>query len=111
MKDNQNKSVMTAERKQAEITARQYLRYEGYFPGFNFTIEQVAKLMDSYASLRVAEATKEMYPKEFILWKDANADYDEEDELYFTTTDEMMGIGTWLTFEAVFEYWKQNIRK
>ena len=97
---------MTDERKQAEE-----ILYKYYMDRSISTYEACLKSMHEYAALKVAEATKEMYPKEFILWKDENADYDEEDELYFTTTDEMMGIGTWLTFEIVFEYWKQNIRK
>ena len=99
---------MTDERKQAGKILADELSLDRLTP---LQWEGIMRAMESYASLKVSEATKEMYPKEFILWKDENADYDEEDELYFTTTDEMMGIGTWLTFEAVFEYWKQNIRK
>ena len=103
---------MTDERKQAEEILQRYkIMSQIICPLHLVSIGVALEAMESYASLKVAEATKEMYPKEFILWKDENADYDEEDELYFTTTDEMMGIGTWLTFEIVFEYWKQNIRK
>jgi len=48
---------------------------------------------------------------EFIEWKDKNSTYDEEDGMYFTTTDEMMGIGSWLTLEAVYGFWLNNVKK
>jgi len=110
---------MTDERKQAEDAMAEN--------GFNFALfelenEHSAKNLlnafKSYASLKVAEVTKEMYPAAFIEWIGTNANM-----LYFPNFN-----GRWLlsrvimsenpsieydeyTTNELFEYWKQNIRK
>jgi intein-encoded DNA endonuclease-like protein len=49
----------------------------------------------------VAEATEEMYPKEFVKWI-----FDENNEMIFDTI-----YFENLDINDVFKYWKQNIRK
>ena len=70
--------------------------------------EIVYMAMESYAALKVAEATKEMYPKEFVEWNDNLKDTGT----IFHNLDGLYSLGDCdLTLDELFEYWKQNIRK
>jgi len=74
----------------------------------------IATIMESYASIEVAEATKETYPAVFLDWVLFNQNvykfktakkfivYDDDDA---KEGIEMSG------FDELFEWWKQNIRK
>jgi hypothetical protein len=66
------------------------------------------KIIDKEIALRVAEATKGMYPKEFVKW----CIYDEE-LFYGNLSEELItnNYGGFKSLDELFEYWKQNIRK
>lgn len=66
------------------------------------------QVMESYASIKLAEATKGMYPKEFVKW----CIYDEE-LFYGNLSEELItnNYGGFKSLDELFEYWKQNIRK
>jgi len=69
----------------------------------------IATIMESYASIEVAEATKEMYPKEYITWLFKEVvwtDCTGFEPITQIEIDDMI-----YTIEEAFEYWKQNIRK
>jgi len=53
-------------------------------------LELYLEAMESYAYLKVAEATKGMYPKEFVKW---------------------LVTGEGSDIDKLFEHWKQNIRE
>ena len=93
---------MTAERKQAEEILDMY-----WDDPINVKYECALRAMESYAPLRVAEATKYMYPKAFIIWKDMNTEYLPYGNTYYVKDLDKHFVG----IELVFEYWKQNISK
>ena len=94
--------------------------------GFNFALfelenEHSAKNLlnafEAYA-LKVAEATKEMYPKEFLMWigfYSTTLYYRDIDEMWLMTVFDIEGIPTdeyvEYSTDELFEYWKQNISK
>ena len=102
-----NLCAMTDERKQAEdfIRAKYYLPKE--LPNeLCFFHEKLFELMEEYASLKVAEATKEMYPEAYTRWLFWNEYYMTEEGLFSPVKKMPKG-----TLNELFEYWKQNIRK
>jgi len=75
-------------------------------------VDAMGEFAESYASLRVAEATKEMYPKEFVEWLKENCDTINigetiDPQWLWEVRDRLITADT----KKVFEYWKQNIRK
>ena len=95
------------ERKQAEEILRNELNIARLSP---LQFDGIMRSMKAFADLKVAEAIKGMYPKEFIEWAVINCraegntslwlyNYDDKTETYLnvSTTDEL------------FEYWEQNI--
>ena len=94
---------MTAEeRKQAEEIdlnkiIEEYLpkRYYGHEARRN-----AKRAAESYASLKVAEVTKEMYPKAYVEW------LTEPRNIAFLWSKSIP-----MRIDELFEYWKQNIRK
>ena len=69
----------------------------------------IATIMESYAALKVAEATKEMYPLDFVIWKDRKElTYSSMSGRYYSETE--TGVKEFTLYE-LFEYWKQNISK
>jgi len=102
---------MTAERKQAEEILDMY-----WDDPINVKYECALRAMESYAPLRVAEATKEMY--QFVEWIGANANM-----LYYPNSRDKWLLSRIVMSEnpsveydeyttaELFEYWKQNIRK
>ena len=78
--------------------------------------EAIRKAFD--ASLKAAEATREMYPLAFIMWigfSAVNLYYRDVDEKWIKTRFEMSENPSEeydeYTTDELFEYWKQNIRK
>lgn len=70
---------------------------------------RIDKMINKLASLKLAEATKEMYPLDFVVWKDRKElRYSSMSGRYYSDTD--MGVREF-TLNELFEYWKQNIRK
>ena len=74
--------------------------------------------MESYAALKVAEATKEMYPSDFVEWLILNEKFLPEIHRDIDNNVLAWGFGDYesndiqtYTIEYVFEYWKQNISK
>ena len=109
---NYNRIEMTDERKQAkEILSKYYGNV--YEEPEEFT--EIIAAMESHASLKVAEATKEMYPIKFIVWL-VNIDNNPfgkvitgmHDALYVNFYE---GSERKYTLDELFEYWKQNIGK
>jgi len=93
---------MTAERKQAEEILDKHI------PDWEmWSTEKVLDAMIELASLKLAEATKNMYPKAFIIWKDMNTEYLPYGNTYYVKDLDKHFVG----IELVFEYWKQNINK
>ena len=117
---------MTDERKQAEedrllIEAKQRVAGEMYrlWNGMMIEFEEgnggisveelVNRVAKAYASLKVAEATKEMYPLDFVIWKDRKElTYSSMSGRYYSETE--TGVKEFTLYE-LFEYWKQNISK
>ena len=69
-------------------------------------VGRIIAAMEEFASLKVAEATKEMYPKEFCEWLMLN-------EWTKTSYGRYQRRATYEmrdTFDELFEYWKQNIQ-
>lgn len=73
----------------------------------------VIDALQQFAALKIAEATKEMYPKEFVVWMAIAAQEQDLWEgtgtvkwIYFTGTINMKFNST----DELFEYWKQNIQ-
>jgi len=75
--------------------------------------EWIVREAESYVSLKVAEATKEMYPKEFVEWYCVKphgfAVVQFSNPPLFTKFEE--GSKRKYTLDELSEYWKQNIRK
>jgi len=93
---------MTTERKQAEEILDKHI------PDWEmWSTEKVLDAMIELASLKLAEATKNMYPKAFIIWKDMNTEYLPYGNTYYVKDLDKHFVG----IELVFEYWKQNINK
>jgi len=65
------------------------------------------QVMEAYATLRVSEETKGMYPKEFVEWMSLNTEYYPYGNTYFRTDLNIHFVG----LDLLFEYWKQNISK
>jgi len=87
---------MTAkEIKQAEKILDKY-----YMDGSISTYKACIKSMIEFASIKVAEATKELYPKEFVWWYVTKAQFEHS-----FRSDNMSPL------DGAFEYWKQNIGK
>jgi len=88
-----------------------------YLHGLRYGYETNTPLIDEIADeiMKVAEATKEMYPKEFIVWL-VNIDNNPfgkvitgmHDALYVNFYE---GSERKYTLDELSEYWKQNIRK
>ena len=95
------------------MTAEEFLNYEyGRVLGNDKGLIHPAmliKAMESYASLKVAEATKEMYPKEFVEWKDKVVTRNTNGRSPYY--GKYLYWENYYTNETLFEYWKQNIRK
>jgi hypothetical protein len=75
-----------------------------------FSHEDLFRFAEAYASLKVAEATKGMYPAAFLEWigknefckmNGKNGKWLFQSELYLI----------WKSTDELFEYWKQNINK
>ena len=102
---------MTDERKQATtIMLRRilsdYRRLNSYT--IDDAVSDIYGIMEPDPALKVAETTKEMYPKEFLRW----CIYDEE--LFYGELNEELitdNYGGFKSLDELFEYWKQNIRK
>lgn len=60
----------------------------------------VAHLLADYAAIKVAEATKEMYPLAYVEW------LTEPRNIAFLWSKSIP-----MRIDELFEYWKQNIRK
>jgi len=73
-------------------------------------VRDIAEMLHDYASLKVAEATKEMYPKEFVEWKDNNL-IRKLGGWVFNYDNVLMQEARWKTLDELFDYWKQNIRE
>lgn len=98
--------MMTAEeRKQAEEMLNG--RYRD--PKWELTFTNIAEFATEFASLKVAEATKEMYPKEFVEWKDKVVTRNTNGRSPYY--GKYLYWENYYTNETLFEYWKQNIRK
>jgi len=96
---------MTAERKQAEEILDMY-----WDDPINVKYECALRAMESYAPLRVAEATKYMYPKEYVRWIGENEMFRNKGnngKWLFQTEPYII----WKSDDELFEYWKQNISK
>ena len=63
--------------------------------------------MQDYAAIKVAEATKEMYPRSFIEWKDMYVQFYAYGNTYDVRSIDKHFVG----LELLFEYWKQNIQE
>jgi len=70
--------------------------------------DMVIKAMESYASLKLAEATKDMYPKEFLRWVVYEQETFEGELCEQLITNHH---GRFKSLDELFEYWKQNISK
>jgi hypothetical protein len=102
---------MTAdERKQAEeYFLKKYPLYKDIKPNeVTFFREKFFEMLEEYASLKVAEATKEMYPSAFVEWKDnvVNVQYYAYGNTYYVREVNTHFVG----LKLLFEYWKQNIQ-
>lgn len=69
------------------------------------------KAIEAYAALAVAEATKDCYPKEFLLWKDLCTITNKVSriEVRYTLSD-MYAPAKWMRLDELFDYWK-NLKK
>lgn len=56
------------------------------------------------ASLRVAEATKGMYPRSFVEWKDMYVQFYAYGNIYEVRSTDKHFVG----LESLFEYWKKH---
>ena len=106
---------MTDERKQAEeypetIFATEKIGSNGIdCLDYRNYDEDVEYIRADIMSLKVAEATKEMYPKEYITWLFKEVvwtDCTGFEPITQIEIDDMI-----YTIEEAFEYWKQNISK
>lgn len=86
--------------------------------GIDFEKKHIIEAMEAYASHKVAKATKEMYPKDFIMWigfHSAILYYRDIDEKWIKTRFEMSENPSEeydeYTLDELFEYWKQDIGK
>ncbi len=81
---------------------------------YSITAEEALRWIHEFASLRLAEATKEMYPKEFVAWILTHAASDINEELPVPKwTAYLSGFSNkiYWTTDELFECWKQNINK
>ncbi|OQC65420.1 MAG: hypothetical protein BWX49_00006 [Bacteroidetes bacterium ADurb.Bin008] len=90
---------MTAERKQAEEILDMY-----WDDPINVKYECALRAMESYAPLRVAEATKGMYPRSFVEWKDMYVQFYAYGNIYEVRSTDKHFVG----LESLFEYWKKH---
>jgi len=109
---------MTDERKQAEeilldVFEMGMAAQEIGMPSFDMIKQtgSIDKMIDNLFSLKVAEATKEMYPKAFIDWATKNCYCEEKDLWLYDWSKEQEQFMQSFTTDELFEYWKQNIRK
>ena len=65
----------------------------------------VIDALQQFAAVKVAEATKEMYPKKFIMW----VIYTPPDD-YSRLLSQINFSGKRPSIDKLFEYWKQNIQ-
>ena len=84
--------------------ARDYMGNHGYGTGTNFTFSSVVGLLTAYAALKVSEATKEMYPRSFVEWKDMYVQFYAYGNIYEVRSTDKHFVG----LESLFEYWKKH---
>jgi len=102
---------MTAEMKTAEDVYKEYMNklppeYVLYIPKKELQRQSLTlEAMEAYAAQQVAEATKDCYPKEYLLWMGAECPYDyhESHKIWIHDMDRK-------TTDELFDYWK-NLKK
>jgi hypothetical protein len=71
-----------------------------------FSHEDLFRFAEAYANLKIAEATKGMYPRSFVEWKDMYVQFYAYGNTYYVRSIDKHFVG----LESLFEYWKQNIQ-
>jgi hypothetical protein len=75
------------------------------FPDHEKTLKlRIIEAMEAYAAQQVAEATKDCYPKEFLLWKEEAVGRRNKSGVYLYWEDHY-------TLNELFDYWLKNIKK
>jgi len=98
-------------KKQAEDAIKEaYREYQWGTQGIDIW-EEGAFRAGWTASLKVAEATKEMYPKAFVEWIGSESPYEYHTKDKIWTYGIVSLADSRMTTDELFEYWKQNIRK
>jgi len=89
------------------MTAEEYLKSKHHMDDIHSPTAYIARMMEEYASIKVAEGTKDMYPKAFVEWRDVWTDYNPYGNTYYVRSIDRHFVG----LKLLFEYWEQNIRK
>jgi len=69
-----------------------------------FSHEDLFRFAEVYASLKIAEATKAMYPRSFIEWKDMYVQFYAYGNIYSVRSTDEHFVG----LESLVEYWKKH---
>jgi hypothetical protein len=86
---------------------------KSYEDKYEFTLhwlekDRTVRMMQEFAALAVAEATKDCYPKEFVEWAMTDDLVRTEDGLYYFGPTAAMAD---MSLDELFDYWLKNIKQ